>query len=62
MTTIITKFGRSSYNRPMMIIYTFGIFQDKLDKVLSVVNIFKTYIHHIIVFRKDSFQNHLVHI
>ena len=60
MTTIVTEFGKFSYNRLPMVMYDLGdIFQDKVDKLLGYIEVIKTYINNILVLSKESFENYI---
>ena len=60
MTTFVTKFGKFRYNcLPMGMCASGDIFQAKVDKLLSDIKVFKTYIDDILVLGKVSFENHI---
>ena len=60
MTTLATEFGKLRYNHLHMGMCASGdIFQSKVDKVLSDIEGFKTFIDDILVFSKDYFKNHI---
>ena len=63
MATIVTKFGKFSYNWTSLGMCTSGdIFQYKVDDVLGYVKGVKTYIDNILVLRKDYFSKKMEHI
>ena len=54
MPTIVTKFGKSEYNRLSMGMCALGdIFQAKVEKLLSDIKGAKTYIYDILVLSKE---------
>ena len=60
MTMIVTEFEKFRYNRLHMgMCASGGIFQGRLDKLLSDIEDFKTYINDILFFSKDCFENHI---
>ena len=63
MTTIVTEFGKFSYNRLPMCMCALGcIFQSKVDKLLGYIEGVKTYIGDIFVLRKGCFRKHIEHL
>ena len=59
-TTVVTEFGKFRYNRlPMGMCASGGIFQSKLDKLISDIKGVTTHIGDIIFLSKDSFENHI---
>ena len=62
MTIIVTEFGKFRYNcLPMDMCDLGDIFQAKVDKVLSDIEVTKMYIDDILVLRKGCFSNHIGH-
>ena len=60
MTTIVTEFGKFRYNRlPMVMCDSGGIFQSKVDKLLSDIEGNITYIGDILVLRKGIFSKNI---
>ena len=60
MMTIVTEFVKFRYNSLLMgMTALVNIFQAKVDKVISDIEGFKTYINDILVLSKDVFKNHM---
>ena len=60
MTTIVTEFGKSKYNRlPIGMCASVDIFQARADEILSDIEGVKTYIDDILILGKDWFRNHI---
>ena len=63
LTTIVTYFGKFSYNRvPMVLCGSGDIFQSKLDDLLGDIKGFNRYIDYILVLGKGSLSQHIYHI
>ena len=59
---MVTEFGKFRYNcLPMDMCDLGDIFQAKVDKVLSDIEVTKMYIDDILVLRKGCFSNHIGH-
>ena len=60
MTTIVTEFGKSRYNSLHMGMCASGdIFQAKVDKIISDIEGFRTYIDDISFLIKETLYNHV---
>ena len=60
LTTIVTEFGKSRYNRvPMVLCASNEIFQAKADNILGDINGVKKYTNSIIVLGKGIFSQHI---
>ena len=60
MPIIVNEFGKFRYNGlPMGICASGGIFQAKVDEILSYIEGFKTYIDDTIVLSKDCFKKYI---
>ena len=63
LTTIVTYFGKFSYNRvPMVLCGSGDIFQSKLDDLIGDIKGFNRYIDYILVLGKGSLSQHIYHI
>ena len=60
MMTIVTEFGNFRQNSLPMVVCSSGyIFQSKVDKLLSDIEGFKTYMDDILILRNDFFTKHI---